>query len=215
MRLCTLHDIDLNWLITGTSQGTTLKIEMKGMETIITTLKRALDIKDAENKALQQRNLEKEQENLNLIGEIEASKAQESEIDTLKSRIEELEASKKTRRRRMKSTVEPISPDIPENNVEERDAQAKIMMLEKSLQDLEQKYNRITRENARLNKENTRLNELLRELRSEAKKPTENPTKIKFMPGSSPLNLELDDVRPPRREEDIAQIEVRSYESVS
>jgi transcriptional regulator with XRE-family HTH domain len=93
------EDIDMDWLILGTSKWDKLRKDFATRE--------------AENKALQQRNMEKEEENLRFVAKINALQSAADEVEVLKARIAELTAEKiKTReRKRSQKTVSPVDTE--------------------------------------------------------------------------------------------------------
>jgi transcriptional regulator with XRE-family HTH domain/DNA-binding protein H-NS len=89
------EDVDMDWLILGTSKRGKLRKDFA--------------MREAENKALQQRNMEKEEENLRLLAKINALQSAAGEVEALKARIAELTAEKlKTRER--KRSQKNLSP---------------------------------------------------------------------------------------------------------
>jgi transcriptional regulator with XRE-family HTH domain len=100
MALYTLdEDVDMDWLILGTSKWGKLRKDFA--------------VREAENKALQQRNMEKEEENLRLLAKINALQSAVDEVEVLKARIAELTVEKtKTReRKRSQKIVSPVDAE--------------------------------------------------------------------------------------------------------
>jgi transcriptional regulator with XRE-family HTH domain len=90
------EDVDMDWLILGTSKWGKLRKDFA--------------MREAENKALQQRNLEKEEENLKLLAKINALQSTVDEVEVLKARIVEL-TIEKTKTRERKKSQKIVSPE--------------------------------------------------------------------------------------------------------
>jgi transcriptional regulator with XRE-family HTH domain len=134
MALCALdEDVDMDWLILGVSNRDSLKKELL--------------IKEAENRVLQERNMEKEAENLRLLAKINALQTLEAEIEALKVRIAEFEAEK-SRAGRVKQPQKAIA--APDTGVIS-DLQQQMHVLQETLRRAGKQRDRDEREIAKLN----------------------------------------------------------------
>ena len=128
------EDVDIDWLILGMSKWGKLRMDFA--------------MREAENRVLQRRNMEKEEENLKLLAKINALQSAIDEVEVLKARIAELTAEKiKTRvRKRSQKTVSPAAvEEITSLNNE-------IRTLQKTLRDQDIRIENDRVEIAELNK---------------------------------------------------------------
>jgi transcriptional regulator with XRE-family HTH domain len=134
------EDVDMDWLILGTSKQGKLRKEFA--------------MREAENKALQQRNMEKEEENLRLLTKINALQAAVDEVDVLKARIAELTVEKtKTRERKRSQKTVPLGDSGEMLRKVLRDQDNRIEKDRKEIAELNKKVQEQSRKTAELKRE--------------------------------------------------------------